>query len=196
MLKNINELNQLFDSGAASGQTPAHVQHVREMKSVVDLRDETAKKAAKKRKSQPTTFMAFAGLMAAGAAAALFSLLGLSDVGIVILGKVIGVLSLFIGGAYALNAVNDKPLLKVKDRLDKAHLRILHNMKRNEAYRVRKMRKHDKVVAGVASAMAEKLDADPGLIRAGFVIATLVTGGSFIPVYFIAAFLMYLFRKD
>ena len=45
----------------------------------------------------------------------------------------------------------------------------------------------DKVLAGVAGGVAERLDADPSLVRIVWAVAALVTGGIAIVVYIVMA---------
>ena len=56
--------------------------------------------------------------------------------------------------------------------------------------RKRLRRSRDKKIAGVCGGIAEYFNLDPTLIRIAFVIATIASGGNFIPAYFVAWFVM------
>src|SRR3954452_9246851 len=48
----------------------------------------------------------------------------------------------------------------------------------------------DRMIAGVAGGMADALDVDPTLVRIGWVVIALVTGGAAILLYFVLLFVI------
>ena len=65
---------------------------------------------------------------------------------------------------------------------------VVESRDENEKKRLRRSR--DKKIAGVCGGIAEYFNLDPTLIRIAFVIATIASGGNFIPAYFVAWFVM------
>ena len=108
----------------------------------------------------------------------------LAGILIILLG--FGVLS-WRPGRYRKRQKAEKKLAKSQLRAEKAR----QSGKASGRSSGRKLRKsEDKKLAGVAAGLAEYFGIDPTLIRIGFVIGTIASGGPFLLAYIILAFVM------
>jgi phage shock protein PspC (stress-responsive transcriptional regulator) len=182
------QLTELFDLDGRQSDLPARLN--REVTELTELHEKLRREDEAARQSAKTTFLVLGILLAAiTVALPLASLLPFE--GLYTLLAALGTGAMVYGVSKVMRTINRNPAVRLRERMDTMYVRMLKDSKRGESYKLRQLRRPDRVIGGVAGELAQRLDLPPALVRMGFVIATFVSSGFFIPLYFIVAMILH-----
>ncbi len=182
------QLTELFDLDGRQTDLPARLS--REVGELTELHERLSREDESARKSAKITFLTLGIALAVVALALpLASLLSISSLYSAL--TVFGTVATVWGLSKVMRVLNHNPAGRLRERMDSMYVRMLKESKRNDSYKLRQLRRTDRIIGGVAAEVAARLDLPPALVRFGFVVATFVSSGFFIPMYFIAAMILH-----
>ena len=186
------QLTELFDLDGRQSDMPTRLN--REVTELTELHEKLRREDEAARQSTKTTFLVLGALLAVVTAALpLASLLPIE--GFYTMLAALGTGAMVYGVSKVMRTINRNPAGRLRERMDSMYVRMLKESKRGESHKLRQLRRTDRVIGGVAGEVAHRLDLPPALVRMGFVIATFVSSGFFIPLYFIAAMILHNSRE-
>lgn len=192
MKNHFQQLTEIFDLDGRTTDLPARLN--REVNDLTELHTRLKKEEDAARSSSRNTFYVLGAALAAIAVAMPFAWL-LPFGNIEVLLTIAGGVGMAFGVSKVMRTISRDPAGRLRDRMDSMYVRMLKDMKRGESHKLRQLRRQDRVIGGVAGALAQRLDLPPTLVRFGFVAATFISSGFFIPLYFIAAMILHHSRE-
>lgn len=161
-----------------------------EINSVLKYGEDLKNKSLTAQNSNTRAYYTLAGIFTVSGLLSLLNLTNWDLPFLVSAAPVIGFIGLILTLIFTLKTIQQEPKGELEDRIEKMRERWLKKLKiRNAAgkpYRPVRTRPR-KVIAGVAAAIAEKLDMEPNIIRFVLVMLIFASGGSAIPLYILAA---------
>lgn len=161
-----------------------------EINAVQKYGEELKTKNIAGQKANTRTFMLLGGAFTLTALLTGVSMLGVSLPWLIEGAPIMGLVALLMTLVFTLRAIQLEPKGELEQKMDKMRLGWIKQMeKRNRTGRAVKPYKtrSNKIIAGVAAALADKLGIEVNIIRFILVMLIFSTGGAAIPLYLAAA---------
>jgi phage shock protein PspC (stress-responsive transcriptional regulator) len=187
MRKEIQELQDLFSAQLPANrgtETQYEIQAL--VKDYHELGAEESRNISRSRLVFGAGFLLFGGITGLLAAS---SFLPMLDSQVLF---VLGLMGLVGFGAYTAQRMKANPLQYMKNKIDEAMAKMMRKQqklraKSNAVSPVLPFKRRDRMVAGVASFLAERVGISTGAVRAVLVLMMFMSFGFVVPAYFIAA---------
>lgn len=182
-----NQVNDILNYLNLQEQTNPSAERMEEINALLSYSRDLEKGEQSRSKTRSTLFTLSGLGLLLGSVLTLF--------GTVPAGPVIGVASLIFAVFYTLGTISSNPLAKLQEKMDKMHARLVKPVSRSKRRGIYKS-KRDKIIAGVASGVAQRLGVSPMAIRLLFLLSIPITSGGSILLYLISAVVMSFFPSD
>lgn len=183
-MQNPSQVNDILNYLNLQEQQNPSAERMEEITALLAYSRELQAKETRRRKGNRTWF-ALTGLgLLLGSAITLIS--GSAA------GPVIGFGSLLLAVFYTLGSLSGNPLTRLQEKMDQMHARLVKpvtKVRRRGTFRA----KQDRIIAGVAAELAERMGVSPLVIRLLFLGSILATGGGSIVLYILAAVVLSFF---
>lgn len=179
-MQNNPQANDILNYLNLQEQVNPTAQRMEEINALLSYSRELETQETNRRKRNRSVFL-FTGLgLLGGALGALFHSTG---------GAVVGLISLVIAVFYSLGALSGNPLGKLQAKMDEMHARLVKPVVRGKRRGIFKS-KRDKIIAGVASGIAERLGVSPLAVRLMLLALIPISGGAAIFIYLLMALVL------
>ncbi|MDX2062657.1 MAG: PspC domain-containing protein [Bacteroidia bacterium] len=179
-MQNNPQTNDILNYLNLQEQVNPTAQRMEEINALLSYSRELETQETNRRKRNRNVFL-FTGLgLLGGALGALFHSTG---------GAVVGLMSLIIAVFYSLGALSGNPLGKLQAKMDEMHARLVKPVARSKRRGIFKS-KRDKIIAGVASGIAERLGVSPLAVRLMLLALIPISGGAAIFIYLLMALVL------